>query len=57
MRRRVCKEGEDKFWKLNCLDALVINRSGAAAADGWTEETKIGLPAKVEEKVGLSAVV
>ncbi len=41
MRWRVCKEGKDKFWKLDRLDALVIDRSGAVAAGGWTEDAEI----------------
>ncbi len=41
MRWRVRKEGKDKFWKLDHLDALVINRSGVAAAGGWTEDAEI----------------
>jgi hypothetical protein len=41
MRWRFCKEGKDEFWKLDCLDALAINRSGAAAAGGWTEDAEI----------------
>ncbi len=41
MRWRVWKEGKDKFWKQDSLDALGINRSGVAAAGGWTEDAEI----------------
>jgi hypothetical protein len=41
VRWGVVKEGEDKFWELDCLDPFWIDGDGAAAAGGWIEDAKI----------------